>query len=224
MIAGRAYAGIAQAARRPGIDLPNESTLMKILPLIVLGCSLLLAGASARADVKLVMFRHAEKPDAGLGQLSCQGLNRALALPGVLLAAYGKPAALYAPNPGVAKDDDGVSYNYVRPLATIEPTAIRAGLPVNTTWGWNDIADLQAELLKPSHDGQTLYVAWEHHALEDLARAILKKRGGDPGLVGKWHGSDFDTVYVMTLQTRGGATFRVEKEGLDNQSSVCPGK
>ncbi len=128
---------------------------MKILSVIVLGCSLLLAGASARADVKLVMFRHAEKPEAGLGQLSCQGLNRALALPGALLAAYGKPAALYAPNPGVAKDDDGVSYNYLRPLATIEPTAIRAG---------------------------------------------------------------------MTLQTRGGATFRVEKEGLDNQSSVCPGK
>ena len=215
MIAGRAYAGIAFGKRRH---------FMKILSLIVLGCSLLLTGASARADVKLVMFRHAEKPDAGLGQLSCQGLNRALALPGVLLAAYGEPAALYAPNPGVAKDDGGVSYNYLRPLATIEPTAIRAGLPVNTSWGWNDIADLQAELLKPSHDGQTLYVAWEHHELEDLARAILKKRGGDPGLVGKWHGSDFDTVYVMTLQTQGGVTFRAEKEGLDNQSSACPGK
>jgi hypothetical protein len=197
---------------------------MKKLALFVLGCSVLLAGAAARADVKLVMFRHAEKPAAGLGQLSCQGLNRALALPGVLLAAYGQPAALYAPNPGVAKDDKGVSYNYLRPLATIEPTAIRAGLPVNTAWGWNDIADLQDELLKPTHDGQTLYVAWEHHELQDLARAILKKRGGDPGLVGKWHDSDFDTVYVMTLQTRGGTTFKAEKEGLDNQSTACPGK
>lgn len=189
----------------------------------MLGCSLLLCGASARADVKLVMFRHAEKPAAGLGQLSCQGLNRALALPGVLLAAYGKPAALYAPNPGVPKDDDGTPYNYLRPLATIEPTAIRAELPVNTTWGWKDIAHLQAELLKPSHDGQTLYVAWEHHELQDLARAILKQRGGDPGSVGKWHSDDFDTIYVMTLQTDGGTTFKIEKEGLDGQSNACPG-
>ena len=196
---------------------------MNRLAAIILGCGTLLAGASAQADVKLVMFRHAEKPGAGLGQLSCQGLNRALALPGVLLAAYGKPNALYAPNPGVAKEDDGASYNYLRPLATIEPTAIRAGLPVNTAWGWNDIGHLQDELLKPSHDGQTLYVAWEHKELEDLARAILKKRGGDPGQVHKWHGDDFDTIYVMTLHADGTTMFRTDSEHLDNQSATCPG-
>jgi len=186
--------------------------------------AIVLSSASARADVKLVMFRHAEKPAAGLGQLSCQGLNRALALPAVLLAAYGRPAALYAPNPGVAKDDEGRSYNYLRPLATIEPTAIRAGLPVNTAWGWQDIVHLQDELLAPSHEGQTLYVAWEHHELEDLARAILVRRGGDPALVKHWPAGDFDTVYVLTLPTRGNAVFKAEKEGLDNQATECPGK
>jgi len=197
---------------------------MKNPTALILACAALSCSVSARADVKLVMFRHAEKPAAGLGQLSCQGLNRALALPAVLLAAYGKPAAMYAPNPGVVKDDEGQPYNYLRPLATIEPTAIRAGLPVNTTWGWNDLAGLQAELLKPSHEGQTLYVAWEHKQLEELARAILGKRGGDPGQVGKWHGSDFDSVYVLTLPTQGAATFKVDKEGLDDQSAVCPGR
>jgi hypothetical protein len=188
----------------------------------------LLAGAAiaampAQANVNLVMVRHAEKPAAGLGQLSCQGLNRALALPGVLIPAYGKPAAIYAPNPGVPKDDEGTPFNYVRPLATIEPTAIRLGLPVNTAWAWNDIADLQAELLAPAHEGQTLYVAWEHHELEQLARAILKKRGGDPSTVPTWRSSDFDTIYVLTLQTSGGAALKVEKEGLDGKSSSCPG-
>jgi len=190
----------------------------------VLALGILMSGASARADVKLVMFRHAEKPPAGLGQLSCQGLNRALALPAVLLAAYGKPAALYAPDPGVAKDDEGRSYNYLRPLATIEPTAIRAGLPVNTAWGWQDIGHLQDELLAPSHEGQTLYVAWEHHELEALARAILAKRGGDPGLVKHWPSGDFDTVYVLTLPTLGNAVFKADKEGLDKQSTDCPAK
>jgi hypothetical protein len=191
---------------------------------MVVAAGILLSGVSARADVKLVMFRHAEKPAAGLGQLSCQGLNRALALPAVLLGTYGQPAALYAPNPGVVKEDEGQPYNYLRPLATIEPTAIRAGLPVNTTWGWRDIGALQEELLKPAHDGQTLYFAWEHHELEDLARALLATRGGDPGLVKKWHDGDFDTVYVLTLPTHGNASFSAEREGLDNQSATCPGK
>ena len=190
----------------------------------VLGCSVLMTGVSAHADVRLVMFRHAEKPGAGLGQLSCQGLNRSLALPRVLLAAYGPPAALYAPNPGVPKDDDGVSYNYLRPLATIEPTAIRAGLPVDTSLGWTDIGGLQAELLKPSHDGQTIYVAWEHHELEALARNILKARGGDPGVVPRWPGDDFDTVYVITLGTQGETRFKTESEGLNNQSAACPAR
>lgn len=196
---------------------------MKRLNAAVLGCGALLASFCANADVRLVMFRHAEKPDAGLGQLSCQGLNRSLALPGVLLAAYGRPDALYAPNPGVAKNDGGVSYNYLRPLATIEPTAIRVGLPVNTSWGWNDTVGLQDELLKPSHEGQTLYVAWEHHLLKEMAKRILSARGGDPRLVKEWRWDDFDSIYVMTLPTQGGVTFAVEKQGLDKQSTACPG-
>ena len=191
---------------------------------VLLGCIVALVGSPAWADVKLVMFRHGEKPAGGFGQLSCQGLNRALALPDVLLAAYGRPALLFAPNPGFAKPDNGVSYNYLRPLATIEPTAVRLGLPVDTSWAWNDIAHLQDELLKPSHDGQTLFVAWEHHELERLARSILAKHGGDPGTVGKWHDGDFDTVYVLTVRSDGKATLKLEKEGLDNRSTACPGQ
>ena len=46
-------------------------------------------------------MRHGEKPSGGYGQLTCQGLNRSLALPDVLLAKFGKPTYLYAPNPAV---------------------------------------------------------------------------------------------------------------------------
>jgi len=203
-------------------DPRKTNAFMRTRVAFVLGCVLALGGAPARADVTLVMFRHAEKPVGGFGQLSCQGLNRALAMPRVLLSRYGTPAQLFAPNPGAAKVDDGVSYNYLRPLATIEPTAIRLGLPVNTTWAWNDIAHLQGELLEPRHDGQTLYIAWEHHELENLARAILEQRGGDPGQVGRWREDDFDTVYVVTLRSDGTSTFKADREGLDNQSTACP--
>lgn len=52
-------------------------------------CKYILAifiAASVWAETTIVIIRHGEKPSAGLGQLSCQGLNRALALPQVLLA------------------------------------------------------------------------------------------------------------------------------------------
>ena len=104
------------------------------------------AMSCAHADTTLVLIRHGEKPANGLGQLSCTGLNRSLALPAVLVGKFGRPAALYAPNPGVPKRDQGVSYNYIRPLATIEPTAIQLGLPVNTQWGLDELDALQAEM------------------------------------------------------------------------------
>jgi hypothetical protein len=37
--------------------------------------------ASLHAQETIVALRHAEKPAGGLGQLTCQGLSRALALP-----------------------------------------------------------------------------------------------------------------------------------------------
>jgi hypothetical protein len=184
----------------------------------------LMAAAPVRADVTLVMMRHGEKPAAGLGQLSCQGLNRSLALPDVLLARFGRPAALYAPNPGVATTDFGQSYNYIRPLATIEPTAIRLGLPVNTRWGLNDLAPLGHELLDPAHDGQVLFVAWEHNLLVHLARDLVSQRGGDPTAVPDWDRDDFDSLYLLSVPPTGQLSFRIEHEGLDGQSGQCPGE
>src|ERR1700756_5865961 len=40
----------------------------------------------------------------------------------------------------------GLAYDYVRPLATIEPTAIAAGLPVDASIGLTDIATLKTRL------------------------------------------------------------------------------
>jgi hypothetical protein len=64
-------------------------TRMRSIPLAVV--MMMLATASARAQQTIVFIRHGEKPSGGYGQITCQGLNRALALPDVLLAKYGKP-------------------------------------------------------------------------------------------------------------------------------------
>ena len=62
--------------------------------------SLLLSFGCAHAQQTIVAIRHAEKPPTSLGQLTCKGLNRALALPNVLIPRFGKPDRIYAPDPG----------------------------------------------------------------------------------------------------------------------------
>ena len=177
----------------------------------------------AAADVTVVMVRHGEKPELGLGQLNCQGLNRALALPDVLAAKFGKPDALFAPDPGVTSKDFGKPYNYIRPLATIEPTAIRFGLPVNTAWGLANIAPLEDELLGSTHAGQVVFVAWEHNLVVKIAREIFARRGADPKNVPDWSRDDFDSIFVLTIPTSGKPSLRIDHEGLDGQSTSCPG-
>ncbi|MGH8440070.1 MAG: histidine phosphatase family protein, partial [Pseudomonas sp.] len=66
----------------------------------------------------LVFLRHAEKPGEGLGQLNCQGLNRALDLATLLPEKFGKADYVFAANPSRrveegSKDD---AYSYIRPL------------------------------------------------------------------------------------------------------------
>jgi hypothetical protein len=130
----------------------------------------------------IVCIRHGEKPAGGLGQLTCRGLNRALALPRVLLAKYGSPQFVFAPNPTQKADPNG-GYYYIRPLMTIEPTAIRCGLPVNTQFGYKEITGLEAELQKEKYQRATIFIAWEHGVLPNLVRDLVKANGGNPAQV-----------------------------------------
>jgi len=168
----------------------------------------------------IILVRHAEKPAAGLGQLSCQGLNRALALPAVLLRKFGRPDAIFAPDPAIAKPDHGQTFDYVRPLATIEPAAIAYGRPVDASLGYADIKGLQARLSSPALRNATVFVAWEHTAATALARALV----GKAAVVPAWNSADFDSIYVIRM-TRGekpGVTFERQKEALDGLSANCP--
>ncbi|MGC0053646.1 hypothetical protein ACNSPG_11345 [Brucella pituitosa] len=180
---------------------------------------------AASTTETIIMLRHGEKPEQGLGQLNCQGLNRALKLPAVIEQKFGKPDFIFAPNPAQLKEDKGAIYSYNRPLATVEPTAIKFGMPVDTRFGFKDIEELQATLAQPDYRNATVLVSWEHKQLVKLARNIVKDSGADKALVPKWPGEDFDSMYVLRI-TRDGAktTTRFEqlKQGLNNQSASCP--
>ena len=184
---------------------------------------LAMAFSSVQADTTIVIVRHGEKPVQGLGQLTCQGLNRSLALAPLLLSRYGNPVAVYAPNPALLKKDRGMRYAYVRPLATIEPLAIRAGLPVNVQWGMTDIEPLAAQILA-SPTG-THIVAWEHRLGESLARHLLSRLGGNPDEVPKWEDADFDSIFVIRVGEGEKGVRRVsfshEQEGLNGLPERC---
>jgi hypothetical protein len=171
----------------------------------------------------IVCIRHGEKPSDGLGQLTCRGLNRSLALPEVLLKKYGRPQFIFAPNP--AQKVDAGKYFYVRPLATIEPTAIRCGLPVNTQFGYGEIKGLEEELQKPQYQTATIFVAWEHGLLDEFAKNMVKDNGGDVKQVPDWPGKEFDMIFVFKITADGGQrkiSFSVDHEGLNGLSDKYP--
>lgn len=173
----------------------------------------------------LVFVRHGEKPARGFGQLNCQGLNRALALPAVIAAKFGKPDAIYAPDPGQQKDDSGHSYYYVRPLATIEPTAIQFEMPVQTPYGFAQIDQLGTALVNPANRDKLIVVAWEHKLIVKLLRQMLSAHGGSAADVPNWQSDDFDSIYVVRLDWQNGtarASFKHDHQGLDGRIADCP--
>ena len=181
--------------------------------------------AAGTAVETLVFVRHGEKPAQGLGQLNCQGLNRALALPAVIAAKFGKPDAIFAPDPGEQKNDGGHPYYYVRPLATIEPTAIQFQMPVQTPYGLTQIDRLSATLIDPAYRDKLVVVAWEHKLIEKLVRQMVSAHGGNAADVPKWHSDDFDSIYIVKLDWQGGsprASFQHSDEGLNGRSTDCP--
>lgn len=177
----------------------------------------------------IVLIRHGEKPSGGLGQLTCKGLNRALALPPLLTGRYGKPDFIFAPNPSVQVSDHSAhGYSYVRPLATIEPTAISLGLPVDAQIAYDRIDLLEQSLLQPAFQDSKIFVAWEHVKLRDFAVQLLKQYGTGHMDVPDWPGSDYETIYIFHIKRTGeGApqvTLEIQQEGLSNSlSDACPG-
>jgi len=180
---------------------------------------------SQTAAETIVFLRHGEKPDKEFGQLNCQGLNRALALPRLLISKFGKPDYIFAPAPYRRSAPGGNEFNYVRPLATIEPTAIELGMPVNTDFSFTDIDGLRFELTKEKYENALIFVAWEHNELERVVKQLANQFGGDPSQVPKWEGNDYDSIYILRVTGRDAAKtvfFRRDHEGLDNLSTDCP--
>lgn len=199
-------------------------SMHKIFISFLMGLGLLLS-THVQAEVTIVMVRHAEKQEADLGQLTCQGLNRALKLGPLLTSRFGQADEIFAPNPSVKISMGSSEWFYVRPLATIEPYAIRSNLPVNTGYGWNDTKPVVDQLL--ARQQGLVILAWEHHEIMAMANEILSRLGSSQETVPKWHDNDFDRIFVFKIATAANsksslASFQVLAQGLNGQPMSCP--
>jgi hypothetical protein len=176
----------------------------------------------------LVFLRHAEKPEGGLGQLNCQGLNRAIDLATLLPDKFGKANYVFAANPtrNVEEGELDNSYSYIRPLMTISPSAIKLGLPVNINFSANDTSDLAEELLHDKYHNSVIYTAWSHGYLPELINKVAGEAVGSKQKISEdWESSDYDSLYVLTLTWHNGkASLQSHsyKQGLDNGQQTCP--
>src|SRR5580693_4787217 len=147
-------------------------------------------------NLRVVIIRHAEKPLNG-DNLSCQGLNRSLKLPAVLVSKFGIPGYTYTPSLGL-----GVSTKYARMFQTVIPLAVKYNLVINSRFKERDSAGLVADII--GKDGTVLLV-WEHRAIPSIVRAL-----GMHDFNLTWDDYDYDSIWIITF-TKGIATISFDK-------------
>ena len=200
--------------------VPLKALLLPLLAcLIVCACDDDIKNTPDK-NLKIVIIRHAEKPTEKLTEklsersgnkaiggdnLSCQGQNRALQLPAVLIKKIGKPNYTYVP---ALKLDKSTAHS--RMFQTITPFAIKYDLTINSKYDENELSDAAKSVLKKNG---TVLMVWSHSEIPDLAGAL----GVDSPP--KWKGTDFDSMWILTY-ANGKAELTVEQEGL-NPSANC---
>ncbi|MFM9834889.1 MAG: histidine phosphatase family protein [Methylophilaceae bacterium] len=155
-------------------------------------------------DLKVVIIRHGEKPKDG-DNLSCQGQNRALKLPAVLVQKIGTPDYVYVP---ALENDKSTAHS--RMFQTASPLAIKYNLSINSKYSAKDDAAIAKSVFKKNG---TVLMVWEHSAIPALASALAVS--GAP----TWEDADFDSIWMISYKA-GKAKLALDNEGI-KPSPVC---
>jgi hypothetical protein len=217
------------------------------------------SGALTNA-MTLVLLRHGEKalqmngntPAPGTttpnvpenGNMCSIGQTRAQLLPATLSTLFGCPDYIIAPNP--SELTGSANSFYVRPLATIEPTATTIGFPVYTPYGYTNTPWLAYDLLTNSVFTQTAstpniaFIDWEHNNLINLTNYIVGAGGltvngltVDPAtqsapfplngvsyycqpIPAGWPSCDYDSIWVLQVHDGSHVCYLHFYENLNN--------
>jgi hypothetical protein len=161
-------------------------------------------GEKRMAPTKIMLIRHAEKPDetgavlgvdesgrANPNQLSVRGWQRAGALVRFFAASeQARSAGIETPSAIFAcKPHNGSSS--VRPFSTVQPLAASLGIPVHYDTGKSE----EAALLNAAGSiSGTVLICWPHEPIPNLVRGLA---GELPGVPIKWPGKRFDLVWIL---------------------------
>ena len=173
------------------------------------------AAAPPAPVLRIVIIRHGEKPEEG-DNLSCAGLNRALALPAVLNRLMPTPPNLTFV-PVIGTDDTDTTR--VRMLQTAMPYAVQQNLTINSDFMVENTKAFAKQLRQLRG---TVLVVWEHNNIVDIAEKL-----GIKGLQ-DWPDADFDSIWTISF-SGGGAKGKAKRPVLAKSrqhirpSPICPG-
>lgn len=156
----------------------------------------------AMATSKIMVIRHAEKPNGTGGVMSDGSANPEALTPtgwqraGALVGLFVPPAGQFA-DPRLATPQTvyasgaGHHSKSLRPQQTVTPVAAKLGLTVNIDHPKGD----EAALVRAATTiGGTVLIAWEHEAIPAIAGLVL---GSDQGVPQHWPDDRFDLVWVF---------------------------
>ena len=165
--------------------------------------------------LRIVIIRHGEKPAEG-DNLSCAGLNRALALPAVLNELMPTPPNLaFVP----VINTGGKDTTRVRMLQTVMPYAVQHNLTINSNFMVENTKAFARQLRRLRG---TVLVVWEHHNIVEIAKDL------GLGNVPDWPDDDFDSIWDIRF-SGGGARGKAKRPELATSrqhirpSAGCPG-
>lgn len=181
------------------LTMKNTSLILLLSIFVFVCCHNSSGQPNASLLKRVIIIRHGEKPEQG-DNLSCQGLNRSLQLPGVLNKKFGVPDYIFVPSINTGKKT-----STARMYQTVVPFAVRYNLTINSKYDVDDIKDLAADVLKRNG---TVLLVWEHDHIDNIAKALGVQN------VSKWPGDDFDSIWIIDFQN-GKATLSRDKEGIN---------
>ncbi|GAB2862974.1 histidine phosphatase family protein [Hymenobacter ruber] len=165
--------------------------------------------------LRIVIIRHGEKPPEG-DNLSCAGLNRALALPAVLNQLMPTPPNLaFVP----VINTGGKDTTRVRMLQTVMPYAVQHNLTINSNFMVENTKAFAKQLRRLRG---TVLVVWEHDNIVEIAKDLGLENVPD------WPDEDFDSIWDISF-SGGGARGKAKRPVLAQSqqhirpSTICPG-
>ena len=178
--------------------------------------SLLASSTAEVTNSTIFIIRHGEKTFGG-GCLNIQGQERANHMKQVFDGRnLAKPAAIFA-----NKYYDQT--NCERCWLTVQSISQSYNVTVHFDNGYPKAlggnAGAAAAIKKVAKTAGVVLVSWEHYNIQFLTADL----GVPKHQIPHWKGSDYDTIYVLTLDADGKlASFAVKAQGYTPKSTTCP--